>query len=623
MKLEFKSILVENFMSIGQVEISLSNLGYTLVSGVNNNPIDLARSNGSGKSSIFEAIVWGLTGETMRGNKDIVNFYANDGTLVTIEFNLDGHEYRITRTKEHSHYKNNLLIEIDGIDKSGKGIRDSEKLLKEYLPDLTASLIGSVIILGQGLPSRFTNNSPSGRKEVLEKLCKSDFMIEDLKQRISSRKSQLQSTLREFEDKVLSDKTKLNVSESTLNKEESLLESLLNGPDYDILITEITQFIECESTKLNTYIEQIDNINKQIEIIRNNQLNVSTEKEAELLSVDASFNPRIKSLTDVSHDLQGQLRVAKKELSTLLNIKDTCPTCGQRLPDVHKPDTTPTQQLITNLESQLNDTSQQLKQIEDNMDQARIEIISKYKEKEAILADNLLSLQSQLFDINHKKEATNKVLSEKQRQLTEYTVNKDNLLQNIEGCKQRITELKSTITSLNDDILYNSNIITDIETRIQVVNKFNTIVTRDFRGYLLQSVIEFINLKAKEYSLDIFETNLIDFTLSGNNISITYNGKQYEALSGGERQKVDLIIQFSIRDMLCNYVNFSTNILALDEIFDNLDDIGSQKIIDLISKKLCDISSVFIISHHGNELNIPCDNEILIVKDSNGVSSLK
>lgn len=623
MKLEFKSILVENFMSIGQVEISLSNLGYTLVSGVNNNPTDLARSNGSGKSSIFEAIVWGLTGETMRGNKDIVNFYANDGALVTIEFNLDGHDYRITRTKEHSHYKNNLLIEIDGIDKSGKGIRDSEKLLKEYLPDLTASLIGSVIILGQGLPSRFTNNSPSGRKEVLEKLCKSDFMIEDLKQRISSRKSQLQSTLREFEDKVLSDKTKLNVSESTLNKEESLLESLLNGPDYDVLITEITQFIECESTKLNTYIAQIDNINKQIEIIRNNQLNVSTEKETELLSVDASFNPQIKSLTDISHDLQGQLRVAKKELSTLLNIKDTCPTCGQRLPDVHKPDITPTQQLITNLESQLNDTSQQLKQIEDNMDQARTEVISKYKEKESILADNLLSLQSQLFDINHKKEATNKILSEKQRQLTEYTVNKDNLLQNIEGCKQRITELKSDITSLNDDILYNSNIITDIETRIQVVNKFNTIVTRDFRGYLLQSVIEFINLKAKEYSLDIFETNLIDFTLSGNNISITYNGKQYEALSGGERQKVDLIIQFSIRDMLCNYVNFSTNILALDEIFDNLDDIGSQKIIDLISKKLCDISSVFIISHHGNELNIPCDNEILIVKDSNGVSSLK
>lgn len=171
--------------------------------------------------------------------------------------------------------------------------------------------------------------------------------------------------------------------------------------------------------------------------------------------------------------------------------------------------------------------------------------------------------------------------------------------------------------------MYNTNVKEDIENRSQIISKFNTIITRDFRGYLLQSVIEFINNKAKEYAQDIFETDLIEFCLDGNNISISYNNKQYEALSGGERQKVDIIIQFSIRDMLCKYTNFSTNLLALDEIFDNLDDLGSQKIIDLISKKLSDISSVFIISHHGNELNIPCDNEVFVIKDVNGVSSVQ
>ena len=85
---------------------------------------------------------------------------------------------------------------IDGKDCSGKGIRDSEKLLAQYLPDITASLLGSVIILGQGLPQKFTNNSPSGRKEVLEKLSKSDFMIEDLKSRVTSRRLELQKTIR-------------------------------------------------------------------------------------------------------------------------------------------------------------------------------------------------------------------------------------------------------------------------------------------------------------------------------------------------------------------------------------------------------------------------------------------
>jgi ABC-type multidrug transport system ATPase subunit len=60
----------------------------------------------------------------------------------------------------------------------------------------------------------------------------------------------------------------------------------------------------------------------------------------------------------------------------------------------------------------------------------------------------------------------------------------------------------------------------------------------------------------------------------------------------------------------------------LDEIFDNLDDIGCQKILDLITTKLYDISSIFIISHHGNELNIPYDDKIKIIKDNNGVTRL-
>ena len=84
-----------------------------------------------------------------------------------------------------------MKIIRNGEDVSGKGIRDSEKLLSEYLPDLTSSFLGSVIILGQGLPQRFSNNTPSGRKDVLEKLSKSDFMIEDLKQKVSDRKTQI------------------------------------------------------------------------------------------------------------------------------------------------------------------------------------------------------------------------------------------------------------------------------------------------------------------------------------------------------------------------------------------------------------------------------------------------
>ena len=97
MKINFKDITIENFMSIGKAQIQLNDQGYMLVSGINNNPTDTARSNGSGKSSIFEAIVWCLTGETMRGNKDIVNRYGNGTCKVILTFIIDGDEYMIER----------------------------------------------------------------------------------------------------------------------------------------------------------------------------------------------------------------------------------------------------------------------------------------------------------------------------------------------------------------------------------------------------------------------------------------------------------------------------------------------------------------------------------------------
>ena len=196
MNLKFKKIIIKNFLSIGEAELNLEDNEYVLVKGINNNPDDLAKSNGSGKSSIFEAISWVLTGETIRGIKSsISNINSGDGAYVELALDVNGEPWRIIRTKDNKQYKTTLKVFVGDSDKSGKGIRDTEKLLSEYLPDLTSSLIGSVIVLGQGLPQRFSNNSPSGRKEVLEKLSKSDFMIEDLKNRISARKSNLNQSI--------------------------------------------------------------------------------------------------------------------------------------------------------------------------------------------------------------------------------------------------------------------------------------------------------------------------------------------------------------------------------------------------------------------------------------------
>ena len=149
-----------------------------------------------------------------------------------------------------------------------------------------------------------------------------------------------------------------------------------------------------------------------------------------------------------------------------------------------------------------------------------------------------------------------------------------------------------------------------------------TIATRDFRGYLLTNVISFNDKKAKEYSTDIFGTNKLQFVLDGNNINIIYDDKPYENLSGGERQRLDIIVQFALRDMLCQFSGFACNILVLDELFDNLDSSGCDNVLNLITKRLTDIESVFIITHH-SDISIPADSIITVYKDEKGISSVK
>ena len=88
-----------------------------------------------------------------------------------------------------------------------------------------------------------------------------------------------------------------------------------------------------------------------------------------------------------------------------------------------------------------------------------------------------------------------------------------------------------------------------------------------------------------------------------------------------KKQKVDLIVQFSIRDMLCSHLGFTSNILVLDEVFDGLDAIGCQKVLDVISA-ITDIKNIFIVTHR-KDLSIPTDKEIVVVKSCNGISEIR
>ena len=602
MNIRFKRIIMNNFLCFQHEELELENLGYAVVSGINNYKIDNAKSNGSGKSSVFNAISFALTGETLQGlSNNIENVYGNrEDCWVQLILDVDGQEFSIKRIKTP---KQDLKIFLDGKDISGKGIRESNLVLKNYLPDLNSTLLGSIIMLGQGLPCKFTDGHPGKRKEKLEKLTKSDYMIQLIRDKLDKRGSILRTTLREHEDLVVANRSEINVYRKQLKDINNELDALKNYNSLDI------------SDLIKSSNENIERLKSSIEYWKKDQLQVEADIEKlskEQIEIIKNYNKLVKSSTKEIEDskmaLNVDMQILRKELKNSLG--DVCPTCGQPIPD--------------NMRINVEEKQQQLKEKEANYK----ELVDKEnKIREQLLADHNKNVDKnkKILDQFNKLKATSKanetkfsndLLAEQQNlfKLTNLKESYNKLLTNADSINAKILKLEKLVNTTQ------KKIIEDKE-RLNINTNLISLTKREFRGVLLENIIKYIDNKVKYYSKEVFGTELLSFTLNDNYIDIIYDGKYYEALSGGEQQKVDIIIQLALRDLLNTQLGINCNMLVIDEAFDFLDTVGCQKILGLITN-LSNIESVFIISHHINELQISYDTEITVVKNNSGISTI-
>lgn len=629
MNIIFNNIKMHNFMNFEDSEVSFSNHGFIVVKGENHFIQDASSSNGSGKSSIFEAISWALTGETIRGNKDIVRHGDNDGCFVECNFTIDSDDYSIIRYKDHKKFKSNLKFFINSKDFSGKGVRDTQQIVNSYLPDVNSQLLNAVIIMGQGLPMRFSNNTPSGRKEILEKLSKSDFMIDDIKNKVSKRYSYLSNLLRELEDNRLSFESKRDTLNTLLKDTENKLNNLKPVDDIKLELDDLINKLNDKNSLIKSIENDKLNIEDEFGVLKNSNAFVDNERvyrkeyEDSKLSIEDIINNKIKPLEDDNLKLKNKIYSLKSEISKLDSVTDICPTCGQKLPNVHKIDTTDKKEELQKLRIESEELDRKIKILKDSENDSISKFKKSYDDKVNYLnskckkaLDELSSKNRELSIIESDIKTLENVKLKYDSLINEYDLNKENL-------NTIISETKLKIEDCNNSILYYNNSIDSLNENINIINKINNLIKRDFRGYLLSNVIDYINKVCKKYCNQVFGTEDISFILDGNNISISYMDKEYESLSGGERQRIDLIVQLSIRDMLCKFLNFSCNLIVLDEITDNLDDIGCQKILNLISNELRDVDNIYIISHRFESLSIPYDQIITVVKDQNGISYVR
>lgn len=594
MNIIFKDIHCKNFLSLGDVHYTLNDRGFVLVYGENKNQLDNASSNGSGKSSLFEAIFYCITGETIRGTRDVVRHGATDGTTVELDFVVDKNTYKIIRYKDDATMGTNLKFYVNGEDASGKGIRDTEKILADYLPELNVQLLGSVIVLGQGLPQRFTNNTPSGRKEVLEKLSKSDFMIEDIKEKLTNRKAELTKFVEEQERSITALKSKIEVNTRLIDdRQRAIGENTFTENQFCDRINEKKDKQKQANEKLKELQDGLSNLDFDTKI---------EELEKQIEESRAKYSEIDKSYSLVAYQITEQ----EKAIKDAQDVKTECPMCHRAFDHVHKIDTSEMEQKLQLKREELN-----------NIKVKRDEIIS----FGTGLANQLTQIKS---DKNLKVQAISsieKTINDLELEITNINREHEQSLTKLNVWKEDIEKATKEIEQYNEEIKEITQKHTQLCIRLDCVNKLSSYASRDFRGYLLDGVVNYINNKVQQYSTVLFNTTNVQFKTDGNQIWIGFQDKAYENLSGGEKQKVDILVQFAIREMLMNLMNFSCNILVLDEIFDNLDEQGCENIINLITSKLIDIQSVFIITHHA-DISVPYDDKMIVLKDERGVSNI-
>lgn len=618
--IQFKKITVHNFGSYAHAELDLQNKGFCLVSGQNNCIKDGAASNGSGKTQIFSAICYALTGETVGGIKSglkNINVEETD-CWVELEFNYNKDQYIITRVLAP---KTDMKIIKNDVDISGKGIRESEKKLAEVLPEITKDLITSTIIMGQGNVNRFSSFSPSGRKELLEKLTKSDFMIEDLKSRICNRQTELSTKIREYEDSLIANNTQLNISNNKLSGlRKELSERAM--PDFNTILNQLRIDQFALASQLDALKIESDSLEAQLQAMSNELVQLTEAKAAENAEELAMYNKKYSELSVEKNTVLLQRGALLTEINKLKAITDTCPTCGQKLPNIQKPDTSQQELEVQQLDEKLKVITENFNKANSIHQQYLIDIDNRHKQKLDAANINTANVRALLKTKHDQENQLKYQLDNVQSQINTQLYDQQHWEQYTKKLENDISTYEQEVASIANIINITTSAKNELFEHLAVVKKMDTLVKRDFRGYLLTNIIAYLDKKAKEYCNIVFGTTELSLNLNGNALDITYCDKVFDLLSGGEKQRVDLILQLAIRDMLITYLDLNANILVLDEITDFLDKKSCKAVMSLLESALQTVESVFIISHHESELEISADSSIKIVKNAHGISEL-
>jgi len=545
----FESIKWKNFLSTGDqwTEIQLNDISSTLIVG----------TNGAGKSTMLDALCFGLFNKPFRkiNRGQLVNSINEKGLKVEVCFSIGKDEYRVFRGAKPNLfevYKNNKMVDQEAASK------DTQKYLEQSVLKLNYKSFTQVVILGSSTFVPFMQLGASVRREVIEDLLDIQifsYMNTLLKDRVKIQTSKNRDTI------YLKD-----IAEERVASQERLINSLkeVNTTRKE----EKKDKYQSNETKIKEKSKQKKSKQRKLKKLEDGCQGIETQRTL------------LQGLRDKQTENKTELKRLTKEIK-FLETHDECPTCTQVIGDVFKESRMSS--LTTTGSGLTNDAEGLTKDIDDAVD-----IINKIEK-----------ICEEMYDVRSEVSSLDRDIV----RLEKENLNIDKELENLTSPK--IDEENETLDKLSEQLNLIEN---DCANSSKTLDEYNVIgkLLKDsgIKKQIIKKYIPIFNGLINKYlhTMDFFVNFTLDEEFNEVIKSRFRDEFSYASFSEGEKQKIDLALLFTWREVARMKNSAATNLLILDEVFDSSLDASATGELLSILLKLGGGTNLFVISHKGDIL---------------------
>jgi DNA repair exonuclease SbcCD ATPase subunit len=542
----FKTIRWKNFLSTGTQ--------YTEVDFTKNKTNLIVGTNGAGKSTVLDALTFALFGKPFRkiNKPQLINSVNEKDCRVEVEFSIGNTEWKVVRGIKPALFE--IWRNDTALDQSSAAL-DQQKWFEQTVLKMNYKSFTQIVILGSSTFVPFMQLSAAHRREVIEDLL--DIKI-------------FSSMNMVIKEKIRQAKEDIKVLEL---KKESLLDKVKMQQEF---IEELE----------NRGKESIDNNNRKIsdldkEIQQHMEENGSLEeplyeyiREQDKL---VGYAEKLRKLGNLKGKISQKVSTITKE-HKFFTENTVCPTCTQSIEETFRINRiTDAQNKAKELQSGYKELEEAIKEEEER--ERQFNTLS----KEISKLTNGISQNN--IKINGLRRQIRNLESEIQV-LTENLANRNSEHEKLESFRDNLKTTYDELASKKDTINYydfSYSLLKDGGVKSKIIKKYLPLINQQVNRYL-QMMDFYINFTLDEEFNETVQSPI-------------HEDFSYASFSEGEKQRIDLALLFTWREVARMKNSVNTNLMILDEIFDSsLDSTGTEEFLKIIRYVIKD-ANIFVISH--------------------------